>query len=382
LRNLSLKSSENLSNLHILRGLTALYVVIYHAKFILWCGGREYIKTFPREDWNVLEYLSFASDIFTSAGFEMVLVFFILSGFFIAQSFEKHQWRLTEFYFNRTIRIYPPYVASLLFAALIMLLVSKINPSLFLLDLPYERNQLLRAAHDSLDGEAITLSLIFNFRKGFVGMNLVYWSLIVEVFFYLIAPFAVRNWIIYLFLSIVGLLFFQATSLNFINSLSTYSIYFVIGILMFRFRNHNMIEKVSEYKWLFLALALILFIATVGLSVAGYKSFSACTVSVFSIIVIFVLLKISLPANRLIDWLMELGKFSYSLYLFHVPVLLLIYSLFSRFTNIYNFYSRIYWIAIPFTIFISYIFYQLVEKRSLQLTEIFKRKKPLASLEN
>ncbi len=332
-------------------------------------------------NWSVLDYLVFVSDIFSSAGFEMVLVFFILSGFFIAHSFEKRKWRFAEFYLNRTLRIYPPYLASLIFSAFALVLVNKINPDLFTLDLPYERNQLLQNTYKAFNGEALGFSLLFNFDKGFIGMNLVYWSLVVEVLFYIIAPIVMRNWFVYFLMAVIGVLFVHNTSIGFLNSLSTYSIYFAVGIVLFHFRNHQLAEKVSEFKWSFMALSLILLLATIVLSVAKYKSLSAFTASGFSVISIILFIKISVPVNRISRWLMTLGKFSYSLYLFHVPVLLIIYALFTRFTNIYNFYSRVYWIAVPFILVISYIFYLIVEKMSLQLTDILKGKKSLTPFE-
>ena len=77
---------HNLRQLHIIRGFAALYVAIGHAKIVFWSGGKEYIKTYPVEEWAVFDYIVFAIDMLSSSAQEFVIVFFILSGFFIAFS--------------------------------------------------------------------------------------------------------------------------------------------------------------------------------------------------------------------------------------------------------------------------------------------------------
>lgn len=42
-----LLSYQELDILHALRGFCAFYVVVYHAKFLLWSGGTEYLRVSP-----------------------------------------------------------------------------------------------------------------------------------------------------------------------------------------------------------------------------------------------------------------------------------------------------------------------------------------------
>lgn len=107
-------NKEKFKLLHSIRGFAALMVVIGHAKFPFWCGGTEYVKKFPQQDWNFFDKLVFGLDMFSSNPALMVIVFFVLSGFFIAYSFENNKWKIRHFYTNRAIRIYIPYIASII----------------------------------------------------------------------------------------------------------------------------------------------------------------------------------------------------------------------------------------------------------------------------
>ena len=118
---------QELDVLHSLRGLCAFYVVIFHAKYVLWSGGTEYLKAHPRAAWGVLDYMAFGFDLLSSAGYEMVIFFFALSGFFIRYAqLRKHRAPLA-FYRNRIVRIYPPYLISVLLACLVLTLLIAVS---------------------------------------------------------------------------------------------------------------------------------------------------------------------------------------------------------------------------------------------------------------
>ena len=369
---------EYFNNLHILRGLTALYVVIYHAKFILWCGGNEYIKAFPRDKWSFGDYLTFASDIFTSAGFEMVLVFFILSGFFIAKSFDKNNWAVKDFYLNRIVRIYPPYLFSLLFSIVILLLIGQINPDLFSGAIPFERNQRLKVAYENLNVESVAFSLIFISTKEYIGMNMVYWSLLIEAVFYIIIPFVVGRPVSYFVFSFVCVILLRYTPWTYFTFFSEFSIYFALGVLIYKYKDNSGVSTIiKKYKWPLLILIIILIFSVVVLGTLKLKYYSGLAVALLSLSTIFFLLKIQLPEGWLLKRLRFLGEISYSLYLSHFPVLLLLYAIITKYTGVYNFYTRIYWTAIPITLLVAYCCYWAVEKRTKQVTSVFLNKRTM-----
>ena len=95
-----------------IRGIASLYVTIAHCRGTLWVGGKEFMKMFPVETWNVGDYLMFGSSMFTRLAVEFVIVFFVLSGFSIAHSLASNK-SPGQFYLRRFIRIYPSYVVVL-----------------------------------------------------------------------------------------------------------------------------------------------------------------------------------------------------------------------------------------------------------------------------
>lgn len=109
-------SSINLHSLDALRGLLAVYVVIGHGRWLLWAGHSAWLSQ-PHSWWEAP--LAYGSAAFRY-GHEAVMVFFVLSGFFIHLRFAK---QLTtggstlepgEFYRRRLHRLAAPYFFALL----------------------------------------------------------------------------------------------------------------------------------------------------------------------------------------------------------------------------------------------------------------------------
>ncbi len=77
----------NIKNIHIIRGIASLIVVIYHSKFVLWAGGSEYTKIVGLH--GLTDYALFGLDMLSSCGKQSVVLFFLLSAFVITHSFTK-----------------------------------------------------------------------------------------------------------------------------------------------------------------------------------------------------------------------------------------------------------------------------------------------------
>src|SRR5688572_10975404 len=110
-----------------IRGIASLYVVIAHCRGVLWIGGSEFLEMFPRNTWDWWDYAMFGSSLLTRLAVEFVIVFFVLSGFSIAHSLSGNTSPLS-FYKRRFIRIYPSYVAALVWAAAIFLVTRYWHP--------------------------------------------------------------------------------------------------------------------------------------------------------------------------------------------------------------------------------------------------------------
>ena len=132
-----------------------------------------------------------------------VLGFLVISGFSIAASFEADK---QGFYFRRGLRILPIYILCILFSELVTLFTNE------------------NANFNSMDGGGIDLYLVIGnlfFLQGFFMQSLesnpIVWTLSIEVFFYILAPYlqAKNKWILLLII-FSALLFVAQRYLGFI----------------------------------------------------------------------------------------------------------------------------------------------------------------------
>jgi len=82
----------------------------------------------------------------SSAGYEMVIFFFVLSGFFIRYAQLKKHRPALRFYLNRALRIYPPYLASLALGGGVLAYMAHSHPQLLTTALGREANAGLLSA--------------------------------------------------------------------------------------------------------------------------------------------------------------------------------------------------------------------------------------------
>ena len=106
------KASEEIHCISYLRGLAALGVVLYHVRIDLWVGFNAHVGgAFDR----AVAWLSLPT-IFMGSG---VMLFFVISGFCIHAPYAGPKGKrldLPEYAVRRLFRIYPPYLAAILFA--------------------------------------------------------------------------------------------------------------------------------------------------------------------------------------------------------------------------------------------------------------------------
>lgn len=372
-------SYQELDILHCLRGFCAFYVVIYHAKYILWAGGREYLTAFPKAMWSIWQYGAFALDMLSSAGYEMVIFFFVLSGFFIRYAQQRKHRTPGAFYANRIVRIYPPYLASALLAAGGLTLIAQFVPQMLTTAVHRELNTALLAAWDSLRHFNLlklvrTLAFLPSENGVFIGYNSVYWSLLPEALFYAIVPLAFWRVRIYYVLSVLLYLVGITTKSLYFGGgvdgfLLTYNAYFATGVALYDTIMHTdwLIWFKRASGWLLGSTLLLLAGALLPLAVLKLKVLSGLVAVLLAVLTISALLAGRVPRhNSFVRFFHPIGIYSFSLYLYHFPLLILCEGFLVTITGVLVCYTRYYWLAIPVVTACCYGLYWVTERASVK----------------
>jgi peptidoglycan/LPS O-acetylase OafA/YrhL len=372
-------SYQQLDILHCLRGFCALYVVIFHAKFILWAGGRQYLETHPHVTWGATDYVAFVLDLLSSSGYEMVVFFFVLSGFFIRYAQHKKHRAAADFYVNRLVRIYPPFLISLGLAAIALVVVATQVPQALDATAGRELNATLATAWHELQTlnimGAVRAIFFLHLDQHYLGDNVVYWSLLPEALFYLIVPLAFWRirwyYVASALLFVVGLCCeWKGIPLNNVaRYLLMYNVYFAAGIGLYDVVvSTNWLAQVRRLpKWITLPGLLALLLMLIGVTLLKLKVVPTVLAGVLAVLSVSVLLAGHVsPRNWLVRAMHKVGEFSFSLYLYHYPLLLLAYAGLVSYTGKLYVYDRIYWLALPFVVAICYGLYLVTERASVR----------------
>lgn len=372
-------SYQELDILHCLRGFCAFYVVVFHAKYILWAGGHEYMQVFPRVTWSAWQYVAFIADMLSSAGYEMVIFFFVLSGFFIRYAQQRKYRAPFAFYLNRIVRIYPPYLVSIVLAVLVLVLLARLVPQMFTTVGNRELNTTLLAAWSDLHnldlmGVVRTLSFLPLPHRVYIGYNTVYWSLLPEALFYAAVPLAFwRIQVYYLVSTLLYLLGIGASALHYnlegaTSFLLAHNFYFALGVALYdvvvRTQWLTWFRRIPG--WLLGVILLVLFVMLIALALFKLKIFSVLIAVLLAVISISALLSGRVSRRNVVVRIFHpIGLFSFSLYLYHYPLLLLCSGLVTVLTGHLVIYTRYYWLAVPVVTLVCYALYWATERASV-----------------
>ncbi len=188
----NISAQINLRSLDALRGLLATYVLLGHARWLLWAGQAEWSR-YPHSAWEwALAYVSAT----LRYGYEAVMVFFVLSGFFIhlraaqqAVTQDSYEFAAASFFRRRIHRLVPAYLLALGLTVALDSIGRSFWPVLYhgatgdaLLDENFARKGYsIRSVAPAL------LMLPSSLGRDF-GSNGPLWSLAFEVIYYLLYP--------------------------------------------------------------------------------------------------------------------------------------------------------------------------------------------------
>ncbi len=357
---------SNIRILHIVRGLAALLVVFFHAKYVFWVGGKIYTDEVGLH--SVWDYLLFAFDMLSSCGKECVIVFFILSAFVIRHTAERYNHQWIEFYKIRIIRIYLPFLFSLLFSVIILFVCIRfINPAINTNSFRDYNTRLFNVYNEFSVGQLLR-TIIF-FEKGeFAGANYAYWSLGHELIFYFLFPvyFLLKRKAMLIVFVIMAVLFLL-TSVH----VFYYQLFFLSGFFLYDYFKNYAVKPVIKNRIIYGFLLALFFVAVNLSNKMVSEKFSDMVTVVYSFFIFDYMLYFVHKKNSL---LMKLGDISYTLYLNHLPLLLLGYSLLTLYTGQLVFYSRIpYYSGVLFALLLAFPLYYIAEKPSIAVLKKLKK---------
>ncbi|NIJ50888.1 acyltransferase family protein [Dyadobacter arcticus] len=337
-----MKTTGYISNLTPLRGIAAMLTVIFHVDLMLGLGGNSLVKT--------------ADSLFLSRMYLMVDFFFILSGFVMCHVYGK--WfrdsvsasEFRRFTIARFARIYPLHLLSLLSMVVILTVAGYAGvPKHFI----FEPNNNVWSFISNL-----LLIQAMNVHDWFTWTHAA-WSISVEWWMYMLFPFLVRPFVNmgwagriavvafsyagYLLLTFVilrnapapaALPFFTADPLNnTINACVQYSFLrclsgFMLGMIANQVYKEDWGKGLLANGYVFLAL-------TAGMLVCmHFATYDFITVSFLP----FMLLSAAYGSPKMNSFfgtkaLQRLGDLSFSIYLMHQPLMLIIIKAYSYYQN-------------------------------------------------
>lgn len=288
--------------------------------------------------------------------------------------------KLKTFYSVRLVRIYIPYLSSIFFSVLVLYWISNFSPDLYHVISGREFNTRLIIAHNDLSFYNFLKALLFEKNHEYIGFNYVYWSLLYEGLFYLIVPFiflARKHYLVAsCILYIAGMFIFNIlhTTGVFIKFVFEYNFYFAIGQTTYYYKGgiSEFLKSRKLKSWLILASITGYFIFDV-LAIFHFEFWANFLSAITGGMLLILFYNYPIENNYFIEGIKKLGKISYSFYLFHVPSLIVVYTLLHKFTGKIVFYSHIYYpVGVVVSLLLGSVFYKLIEEPSMSLIKRIK----------
>ena len=331
-------NNKRIESLDSLRGVAALIVVIFHCltSYVIFYNGNNHIF-----ENKAMEVITITPLKILWAGNEAVLLFFVLSGFVLSLPVFNGKTQLYSAYIvKRFFRIYIPY--------LVIMLVSTLLTVTFF---DFKVNDGLSEIYENRWDHQVTLkafvSFLFMIPEDISNVNGVVWSLFHEMrisivfplFVFIIYKFKfIKSFTLSMALIILGIALFQGlktlTGNEFVASIwsdftmsAWFTVFFVSGSYLAKYRNQ--LEFINQTKW-WVKLGMFVFslilINSKGFLIPLKLNFWMIQqgFALVGILILFTVILNSELADKILTQkpLLWLGKVSYSLYLVHVPIIM------------------------------------------------------------
>ena len=363
-------SNLRIQGLETLRGLAAIYVLFHHARSFLWLGySNGYLKhpdLFNLPD-KLLVYF-FSLFIY---GHQAVIFFFVLSGFAIHFKYADRlskgdtSFNYLDYIKRRIKRIYPPFM----FALLLTFVLDMVGRNIYTLTID---NSPLQVVKNNFNFETLLLNVFFliNNDLNLWGSNAALWSLKYEWWFYMIYPLmflCLKKSTLVTFL-IVAILFAisfikHIWPVELLKDIFAYLITWFLGVMLAE-------TYFKRIRFDFLYLSPLLLILPILIFTNGkYNSFleDFGWALVFMSIIGFVLwLNQRKKMPSIIKKYKELGAFSFTLYVIHIPILILLRTIMFKNLGAASYTFVYVFVGIIVSLISAYAIHFLVEKPFLK----------------
>lgn len=358
---------NSFAGLDLIRGIAALVVAVGHLRSLMF---REF-----QPDESVVSKLFY---FITGFAHEAVIIFFVLSGFFITKSMygaiQRSSWQFSDYYLNRLSRLWIVLIPSLIVTFLLdkfgMSLVPNAPAYLGIVPNMPDVSGLKDTGMLQLLGNVFFLQ---NILVPTYGSNSALWSLANEFWYYVLFPFvyfalfgkSLYGWLLRSLFGLGALVVFGFIGLQISIDFSIW----LAGTVVFFL--HARTNGSAGPRWLS-ALTLLLFAGILALKRMGIFSFvfNDYTLAVVTALMIYNVAN-QQTNNRLIALLGSfLARFSYTLYLFHLSFFVFMTSVLVKGPMAFSAYSFMVYLGILLAgLLYSYIMYLLFEAH----TDSFKR---------
>jgi peptidoglycan/LPS O-acetylase OafA/YrhL len=367
--------SKRIKELDSIRGLAALTVVFGHFCLML--------PSLPNS-------IKFSPLRFLWAGGEAVIVFYVLSGFVLSMALYHSKTNYWGYLIKRFVRIYIPYYFWII-----------ITFALFILFSPYEVDGLRDWFYDRWQGSITKIDIINHFvllNNFFTeNYNPVIWSLAQEMRISIVFPllfllfyklswkktilFALSFSLISVFLNMLHIGKAEGFYNGYADTLHFTSM-FMVGMLLFKHQEKliYLYRNMKKFnKGFLIALGIILYLYSI--LIYGFSRNDTTfllkdwgVVIGVSIFIIMAMSNLKVKAFLNKSVFVYLGEISYSIYLCHFPIMMVLFKL--LYTKIPIFFLLA--LCISMTILFSIVSYHLIEKKCInwakQRTTNFRKK--------
>lgn len=355
-----------------MRGLAALYVVIGHARWLLWEGGEAFRQN--AASYSAVQKAVVYTMSFFKYGHEMVLFFFVLSGFVIHLGNARRLSQRKPLHFNfgnfvlrRAKRLLPAYLFALLLTFVCDSIVAANAFSIYTHTLPHGQLNAVITFDHSAPTLLKNLFFLQTMHAPVYGSNGPLWSLAYEWWFYMLYPV---------------LLFLSRQS----RPLTVISLLCVTLLLLAGFKtNVAILDKVGGYlfSWWLGAVAADVFTKQQRLSPFAYGPLLLLVPAIpylsgsglqpllrdnivalgFFGLLLVVLKSRHTAAVRCLERLRLTGRFSYMLYVTHFPLLVLMNGMLLSFTgNVMPIHFLYVWLGVAVTAAFAYVMHFVLER--------------------